>query len=86
MRIKCKGGGCPRKDFKRKFNRKKGVFDAIKFVSRIDLQHSTVVETRVTRKFTIGKYAKFFFRSDGTPDKLERCLYPGISRPTKKCT
>jgi hypothetical protein len=85
VRIKCKGGGCPAKDFRKKFARKRGVYDAVKYAKRIKLSRSTVVETRVTRRFTIGKYVKFFFRSDGTADKKELCVYPGKSRPGKKC-
>jgi hypothetical protein len=86
VRIKCTGGGCPRDDFKKKFTRKRGMYDAVNYVQKIELSRSTVVETRITRKFTIGKYVKFFFRSNGAADKKERCLYPGIKRPTKKCT
>ena len=75
--IRCKGGNCP---YKRKRFTAKGKRVVLHRLART-YQAGTVIEVRVTKSETIGKFTRLRIRAGENPARLDRCLLPG--RPNK---
>jgi hypothetical protein len=48
------------------------------------LRAGTRLELFVTSRNRIGKYTRILIRAGGAPKRVDRCLFPGSSRP-KRC-
>jgi hypothetical protein len=75
--VRCKGGNCP---FKHKRFTSKGKRVTLRKLSR-NFGAGTVIEVRVTKPETIGKFTRVRIRAGRRPARLDRCLRPG--RPNK---
>jgi hypothetical protein len=40
-----------------------------------------VLEVRVTKAKTIGKFTRITFRAGRSPKRVDRCLWPGATKP-----
>jgi PKD repeat protein len=79
--IRCKGGNCP---YKRKRFTSKGKRVFLRKLGRI-YAAGTVIELRVTRSETIGKFTRVRIRAGREPARLDRCLRPGRPEKPIKC-
>jgi hypothetical protein len=77
--VSCRGRGCP---FRRRSFRMRGRTLRIRALQR-RYRGSTALEFRVTKRGAIGKYARIRLRRGGVPKRVDRCLYPGSSRPRR---
>jgi hypothetical protein len=75
--VRCKGGNCP---YKHKRFTSKGKRVTLRKLSR-NFRAGTVIEVRVTKPETIGKFTRVRIRAGRRPARLDRCLRPG--RPNK---
>ena len=75
--VRCKGGNCP---YKYKRFTSKGKRVTLRKLSR-NFRAGTVIEVRVTKPETIGKFTRVRIRAGRRPARLDRCLRPG--RPNK---
>jgi PKD repeat protein len=75
--VRCKGGNCP---YKRKRFTSKGKRVFLRKLGRT-YAAGTVIELRVTKSETIGKFTRLRIRAGREPARLDRCLRPG--RPNK---
>jgi hypothetical protein len=71
--IRCRGGKCP---YKRKRFVSPGKRHTLRALHRA-FGARTVIEIRVTRPETIGKFTRLRFRRERRPARLDRCLNPG---------
>jgi hypothetical protein len=75
--VRCRGARCP-------YVHKRVAARGKRIVLRA-LQRSyaagTVIEIRITKPDTIGKYTRLRIRADKSPARVDRCLRPG--RPNK---
>ena len=81
--IRCRGGGCPRPAAKRTG----GAWIARtlhvrRFAHRM-LRPGAVLQIRVTKAGTIGKYTRLRIRRGRPPSRIDRCLMPGGKRPVR---
>jgi hypothetical protein len=80
--IRCRGDGCP---YKRKRTISKGrriVFRAM--AGSFDA--GAVIQIRVTRPETIGRYTRIKIRAGRRPARVDRCLMPGQpNKPRSSC-
>jgi hypothetical protein len=81
VNVRCRGRGCP---FKSKSTKSRG--------KRIDLRKlrrgyraGAVIELRVTKTNTIGKFIRITIRDGKRPRRVDLCLQPGRSKPTHRC-
>jgi len=79
--VRCRGRGCP---YKSKSTKSKG--------KRIDLRKlrrgyraGAVIELRVTKTNTIGKFIRITILDGKRPRRVDLCLQPGRSKPTHQC-
>ena len=75
--VRCKGGNCP---YKHKRFTSKGKRVILRKLSRT-YRAGTIIEVRVTKSETIGKFTRLRIRAGQNPARLDRCLQPG--RPNK---
>jgi hypothetical protein len=75
--VRCKGRNCP---YKRKRFTSPGKRHTLRALGRT-FAAGTVIEIRVTKPETIGKFTRLRFRAGDRPARLDRCLNPG--RPNK---
>jgi hypothetical protein len=75
--IRCRGDGCP---YKRKRTISKGRRIVLRAMAgRFDA--GAVIEVRITKPETIGRYTRIKIRAGRRPARVDRCLMPG--RPNK---
>ena len=83
VRIKCRGGGCPRPAAKRTGGaRIARTLHVRRFAHRV-LRPGAVLQIRVTKAGTIGKYTRLRIRRGRPPSRIDRCLVPGGKRPVR---
>jgi PKD domain len=75
--VRCRGNNCP---YKRKRFISKGKRVVLTKLART-YRAGTVIELRVTKPETIGKFTRIRIRAGQNPARLDRCLRPG--RPNK---
>jgi hypothetical protein len=75
--VRCSGGGCP---YKRKSTTSKGKPVNLRKLRR-NFAAGAVIEIRVTKAETIGKFIRIHIRGDRRPTRVDRCLQPG--KPNK---
>jgi PKD repeat protein len=75
--VRCRGGGCP---YKRKGTISKGKPVSLRKLRR-NFKAGAVIEVRVTKAETIGKYTRIRIRAGIRPARVDRCLRPG--KPNK---
>jgi hypothetical protein len=75
--VRCKGGNCP---YKHNRFTSKGKRVILRKLART-YSAGTVIEVRVTKSETIGKFTRLRIRAGENPARLDRCLRPG--RPNK---
>jgi hypothetical protein len=81
--VRCKGGNCP---YKHKRFTSKGKRVILRKLSRT-YRAGTIIEVRVTKSETIGKFTRLRIRAGQNPARLDRCLLPGKpNKPTKDCS
>ena len=72
--VRCRGHGCP-------YGRKSTVSKGKKTVDLRKLRRSyragAVLEIRITKADTIGKFIRIKIRADRRPSRVDRCLNPG---------
>jgi hypothetical protein len=78
--VRCRGGGCP-------FRRTGGTIGRRKRLRLRAAERSyrpgIVLEVRVTARERIGKFTRIRFRNRRAPTRLDRCLWPGATRPSR---
>jgi PKD repeat protein len=81
--VRCKGGNCP---YKHKRFTSKGKRVTLSKLART-YQAGTVIEVRVTKSETIGKFTRLRIRAGQRPARLDRCLRPGKpNKPMLDCS
>jgi PKD repeat protein len=81
--VRCKGGNCP---YKHKRFTSKGKRVILRKLSRT-YAAGTVIEVRVTKSETIGKFTRLRIRAGQNPARLDRCLQSGKpNKPMKDCS
>jgi hypothetical protein len=79
--VRCRGGGCP---YRHKRTTSKGKTIALRRLAR-RFRAGAVIEIRVTKSETIGKYTRLRFRAGRTPRRIDRCLKPGKPNKPYRC-
>ena len=80
--VRCKGGNCP---YRHKRFTSKGKRVTLRKLGRA-YPAGTIIEVRVTKSETIGKFTRLRIRAGQRPARLDRCLRPGKpNKPTKQC-
>jgi hypothetical protein len=77
VNIRCKGRGCP---YKSKSTKSKGKRIDVRKMRR-GFRAGAVIDIRVTKTNTIGKFVRITIRDDQRPKRVDRCLTPGKSKP-----
>jgi hypothetical protein len=75
--VRCRGRGCPRKAF----TAPQGARRLREFERA--LPAGTRLELRITRRGFVGKYTSFVIRRGAAPERQDRCLPPGSSKPER---
>ena len=75
--VRCHGGGCP---YKHKSTTSKGKTVSLRKLRR-NFTAGAVIEIRVTKADTIGKYTRIRIHAARRPARVDRCLRPG--KPNK---
>lgn len=79
--IRCRGRGCP---YKSKSTKSKGKRIDVRKIRR-SFRAGAVIDIRVTKANTIGKFTRITIRDGKSPKRVDRCLQPGKSKPTHRC-
>jgi hypothetical protein len=79
--VRCRGGGCP---YRHRRTKSKGKTIALRKLAR-SFKAGAVIEIRVTKPDTIGKYTRLRFRAGRTPLRIDRCLRPGKPNKPYRC-
>jgi hypothetical protein len=80
--IRCRGADCP---YKRKRTIAKGGRMLFRAMSR-GFNAGTVIEVRITKPETIGRYTRIKIRAGRRPARVDRCLMPGQpNKPLASC-
>jgi hypothetical protein len=83
VRIRCRGGGCPRPAAKRTGGvRTARTLHVRRFARRV-LRPRAVLTISITKPGTIGKYTRLRIRRGKPPSRIDRCLLPGGKRPVR---
>jgi hypothetical protein len=80
--VRCKGGSCP---YKHKRFTSKGKRVILRKLART-YPDGTVIEVRVTKAETIGKFTRLRIRAGQNPARLDRCLRPGKPNKPIRCS
>ena len=80
MRLKCRGDGCPFRAARFAFRRH---FVAVKALRGRTMGNDSVIELRVVKGDTIGKYSRFRFRRGRRPARIDRCVSPDDPSPIR---
>jgi hypothetical protein len=78
--VTCRGRGCPKGRFRGKLNRS-GALRLRRF-QRI-YGPGAVIEIRITKRGTIGKYTRVRVKARSIPGRRDLCLMPGVSKPRR---
>lgn len=78
--IRCKGRGCPFRRFSGE-PPKGGLLRARRL--QRNLSAGIAIGVSVTKPFQIGKYTRVHIRHGRLPKRLDRCIEPGRSRPSR---
>ncbi|MEA2377835.1 MAG: hypothetical protein QOD13_1742, partial [Thermoleophilaceae bacterium] len=79
--VRCRGRSCP---YKHKRFTSKGKRVTLRALSR-SYPDGTVIEVRVTKSETIGKFTRLRIRAGRSPARLDRCLQPGKPNTPVRC-
>jgi PKD domain-containing protein len=79
--VRCHGGGCP---YRHKRTTSKGKPVTLRRLAR-NYRAGAVIEIRVTKKNTIGKFTRLRIRAGRTPQRIDRCLNPGKPNKPFRC-
>ena len=79
--VRCRGGGCP---YKRKATTSKGKAINLRKLRR-SYRAGAVIEIRVTKTDTIGKFTRIKIRANRRPTRVDRCLNPGQPNKPVHC-
>ena len=79
--VRCRGGGCP---YRHRRTTSKGKPIALRKLAR-RFKAGAVIEIRVTKPETIGKFTRLRFRAGRTPLRIDRCLNPGKPNKPFRC-
>jgi hypothetical protein len=79
--IRCRGAGCP---YKRKRTVSKGRRIVLRAMKR-SFDAGTVIEVRITKPETIGRYTRIKIRDGRRPGRVDRCLNPGVPNQPIAC-
>jgi PKD repeat protein len=79
--VRCKGARCP---YKRKRIGAKGRRIVLRALER-SFAAGTVIEIRVIKSETIGKYTRLRIRAGKSPSRVDRCLRPGKPNKPVRC-
>ena len=80
--VRCHGGGCP---YRHRRTTSTGKPIALRKLAR-SFKAGAVIEIRVTKPNTIGKFTRLRFRAGRTPLRVDRCLNPGHPNKPVRCT
>jgi hypothetical protein len=75
--IRCDGRGCPTRRWARA---RAGALTHARVFERL-LPAGVRLTVRVSRQGWIGKYTRLLIRRSRPPSRVDRCLYPGNTRP-----
>lgn len=78
--LTCRGRGCPYRSAR---TRLRTSLLTVKRLLRRSLAPGTVIELRVTGRDRVGKYTRFRILRNRKPARIDRCLIPGTSRPSR---
>lgn len=78
--VTCRGRSCPFRRARRTIRRRAGL--RIKGLER-RLSSGTVITIIVRKGKTIGKYTRLRIRRGAPPARIDRCIRPGATRPSK---
>jgi hypothetical protein len=81
IRLLCSGSGCEWKSRTIKVTRKRGTVNLMPRVRGLVLHPGAHFQVRITKPRTIGGVSRFVIRSGKPPSRLDRCLFPGRTRP-----
>jgi hypothetical protein len=83
VRISCRGGGCTRKVFTKRFKKKPKTINLVRALrGKRLLKPGAVLEIRITAPGKIGKVFRYRMRRFRLPRELTRtCLQPGAKKP-----
>jgi PKD repeat protein len=79
--VRCRGGGCP---YKRKTTTSKGKSVNLRKLRR-SYRAGAIIDIRVTKADTIGKFTRIKIRDDRRPSRVDRCLEPGKPNKPVSC-
>jgi PKD domain len=85
VRVRCRGGGCPRRSFVIKAGLQAHATRIIRIhrFRRHTLRPGAAIEIRVTKRGDIGKFTRFRIRAGKPPRRTDRCILPGSKRPVQ---
>jgi hypothetical protein len=79
--VKCRGRGCPFKSTRRvKVSKSRAT---VKSLLGRGIFNGARIQIRVTKKGFVGKYTGIRIRSNRAPARVDRCLQPGKTKPSK---
>ncbi len=79
VRVRCRGRGCPYRHRSYRMRRRKL---RLRSLER-NFRSGAVIELRVVKRGRVGKYTRIRIRRSHVPNRVDRCLNPGSSRPRK---
>jgi PKD domain-containing protein len=79
--VRCRGGGCP---YRHKRTTSKGKTVTLRRLAR-NFRAGAVIEIRVTKKNTIGKFTRLRIVAGRAPLRVDRCLNPGKPNKPVRC-
>jgi TolB protein len=85
VRLTCKGPGCPLKRATVRVKKRRASLSLLRRLHGAKLRNGAVVQLRVTRKGTVGRVTTWRIRAPKQPRVAQRCLAPGVTKPTR-CT
>jgi hypothetical protein len=82
VRITCKGKGCGRKRFSKRFRTTKKVVNFIRAMRTNRPKPGAVLEIRITKPQRVGRVYRYSFRFYKFPRlRDDLCVHPGVSKP-----
>jgi hypothetical protein len=79
VQVRCRGRGCP---FRKRTYRMRHRRLRLRSLER-NFRSGAVIELRVVKKGRVGKYTRIRVRQGHVPNRVDRCLNPGSSRPRR---
>ena len=81
VRLTCRGRGCPLRRKTIRVTKDRKQLALIRRFKGAKLRRGAVVQLRVTRPETVGRFARWKMRSPKLPKRRDACLPPGATRP-----